>query len=148
MTASEAGRRILAVVESAGERLSGLTETRAGRPASAGKWSPKEILGHLIDSAANNHQRFVRAQLAEELVFPGYSQMDWVSCQGYAQEGWEALVQLWSAANRHLAHVVARIPAGALERPCRIGGGAAVTLGFLVDDYIRHMEHHLEQIRP
>jgi hypothetical protein len=69
-----------------------------------------------------------------------------VSRQAYAEESWDLLVRLWCAFNRHLAHVVSRIPADRREAGCRIGGGAPVTLGFLIDDYIRHVEHHLEQI--
>ncbi len=147
MTAAQAGERILAIVDRMEGRLLALKENQAGQPASAGKWSPKEVLGHLIDSAANNHQRFIRGQLENELVFPGYKQTDWVSLQGYTEEKWKDIVGLWAGLNRHLAHVVARIPSGKLETPCRIGGGSPVTLGYILDDYVRHVEHHLEQVR-
>jgi len=112
-----------------------------------GKWSKKEILGHLIDSASNNHQRFVRALLSDELVFPGYSQNDWVRVQGYVDEEWQRIVDMWSALNRHLAHFVGRLPAERLKTPCRIGDNAPVTLEALIVDYIRHVEHHLEQLK-
>ncbi|HUI72193.1 MAG TPA: DinB family protein [Spirochaetia bacterium] len=118
-----------------------LSATRA-----PGTWNKKQILGHLIDSASNNHQRFVRALLSEELVFPGYSQNDWVRVQDYADEEWQRIVDMWSALNRHLAHVVGRLPADRLQTPCRIGDNAPVTLEALIADYIRHLEHHLEQL--
>ena len=116
--------------------------TRSG----AGKWSRKEVLGHLIDSASNNHQRFVRAQLNGALNFPGYQQDGWNRAQQYQSEPWANLVQLWASYNRHLAHVIAAIPTDAGPRICVIGGGSPVTLEFLVTDYLGHLEHHLEQI--
>jgi hypothetical protein len=104
------------------------------------------VLGHLIDSALNNHQRFVRAQLSESLAFPGYEQESWVRVQAYQDGRWPELVALWTALNAHLAHVIGRIDEEALERPCKIGGGAPVTLRYLAEDYVRHLRHHLVQI--
>ena len=127
-------------------RLQRISEEEASVPRAPGKWSRKEVLGHLVDSALNNHQRFVRAQLANELDFPGYSQNEWVSAQGYAVEGWASLVTLWEVINRHVAHVVERIPPARLSVPCRIGSGAPMTLDALIADYLRHLNHHLEQI--
>jgi hypothetical protein len=140
------GERIRQVVSSEGARLRLIPENEASRKPAAEKWCKKEVLGHLFDSAANNHQRFVRALLADELVFPGYVQNDWVRAQEYAGESWELMVDLWSALNRHLAHVVDRIPAAKLSMQCRIGENAPVTLEALIADYIRHMVHHLAQI--
>lgn len=111
-----------------------------------GLWTRKEILGHLIDSATNNHQRFVRAQLQQELVFPGYEQEGWVAVQAYAARPWPPLVALWDALNRHVAHVIARIPESRLATPVRLGGGKPVTLEVVARDYVRHLRHHLEQI--
>jgi len=137
---------ILALAQAEGRRLAAIeTSTAAVRPA-PGKWSRAEVLGHLVDSALNNHQRFVRAQLADALEFPGYAQEDWVRCQDYAAKDWGTLVELWTAVNRHLAHVVRRIPTEKLAVPCRIGGGAAMPLEALVADYLRHARHHLAQI--
>ena len=115
------------------------------RPA-PGKWSRKEILGHLIDSASNNHQRFVRAQLSSEIRLPGYEQEDWVRTQSYQTEAWENLVQLWKMYNLHLLHLGARIPSDRLSSLCFIGANEPVTLEFLFVDYVRHVKHHLQQI--
>ncbi len=117
-----------------------------GRRPAPEKWCRREILGHLLDSAFNNHQRFVRAQLADALDTAGYAQDDWVRVQGYAEADWGALVALWEGVNRHLARVMARIPAASLATPIRIGGQPAVTLEFVVADYLRHVEHHLAQV--
>ena len=116
------------------------------RPAK-GKWSKKEILGHMVDSACNNHQRFVLAQLSSELRFPAYNQSGWVRVQNYEEESWPSLVQFWSSYNRHLLHVMTSIPAERLKGLCFVGEDEPVTLEFLIRDYVRHVNHHAEQIR-
>ncbi|HEU5258457.1 MAG TPA: DinB family protein [Vicinamibacterales bacterium] len=121
------------------------SDVAARRPA--GSWSPKEVLGHLIDSAANNHQRFVRAQQAEALTFPGYEQNQWVSSQGYQDADWAHLVALWTHLNLHLANVIERIPPSKYSAPCTIGGDAAVPLEAIVIGYRNHLHHHIAQIR-
>jgi hypothetical protein len=127
-------------------RLRSMPEAEvAPRPAPE-KWSKKEVLGHLIDSACNNHQRFVRALLGGELTFPGYEQEGWARCQGYAEADWALLVELWAAYNRHLAALIARFPPERLDAPCRIGGAEPVTLATLAEDYLRHLDHHLAQL--
>ena len=140
------GERIRQIVSIEGARLRLVPENEASRKPAAPKWCKQEVLGHLVDSAANNHQRFVRALLAEELVFPAYVQNDWVRAQEYAGESWEIIVDLWSALNLHLAHMVDRIPAGKLSTQCRIGENPPMTLEALIADYIRHIVHHLAQI--
>src|SRR6185295_13890379 len=88
-------------------------DARSGEP---GKWSTQQIIGHLIDSAANNHQRFVRAQFTTDLVCPGYEQDNWVDSQKYNDEPWSDLINLWAAYNNHLAHVVSVMDTDALTR--------------------------------
>jgi hypothetical protein len=135
--------RLGGIVERESARLRSLKEPAVSRRPAAGKWCAKEILGHLVDSAANNHQRFVRAALSGELSFPGYVQDGWVAAQRWAEEDWRTVVDLWIALNRHLAHVLAGLPADALSAPCRIGDRPPVTLAALAEDYLRHVEHHL-----
>jgi hypothetical protein len=137
---------LYSLVETGIRRLGAFDASEADYRRAPGKWSRKEVLGHLVDSALNNHQRFVRAQLAESLEFPGYAQDEWVRCQDYTSTDWRALVELWAVVNRHLARVVRRIPEAKLGVPCRIGGGAAMSLEELVVDYLRHVRHHLAQI--
>lgn len=127
--------------------LRSIGDSAAGIRPSAGEWSVKEIIGHLIDSAANNHQRFVRLQKQSGLELPGYEQEHWVRSQAYADASWPAVMELWLAYNRHLAHVIRNIPKASLEHTCRIGGNEPVTLDYIVRDYVGHLEHHLEQAR-
>jgi hypothetical protein len=111
------------------------------------KWSKKEILGHLVDSAANNHLRFVRAQLAEkEFVSFAYEQNFFVSSQQYQNCSSADLVAFWQAYNIHLAHVIQHINPEVLGTLCRIGNYEPVTFEFLVKDYNDHLVHHLNQI--
>jgi hypothetical protein len=124
-----------------------IDDAAAASKPNSGVWSVKEILGHLIDSAANNHQRFVRAQQAREFSFPGYEQDGWVQSQDYQGRPWPELVDFWLLYNHHLAHVICRTPAAAADIPCRIGAADAVTLRFLMEDYLAHLQHHLRQIR-
>ena len=104
------------------------------------------MIGHLIDSASNNHQRFVRAALQESLELPGYDQDGCVRVAAVQELPWNALLALWTSYNRYLAHVIAHLPAEKLNVPCRIGSSEPVTLRFLAEDYVTHMLHHLEQI--
>jgi hypothetical protein len=138
--------QLKAIVDETERRLSTMSEPEASMPSRASQWSRKEVLGHLVDSASNNHQRFVRAQLEGALYFPGYAQEDWNSAQHYQSESWANLVALWASYNRHLAHVMAAIPDDVGLSLCIVGNGATVTLEFLVTDYLTHLEHHLQQI--
>jgi len=133
------------ILESAPARLLAVSDEAAARRPAPGKWSKKEILGHLIDSAANNHQRFVRLQTEDQLVFPGYGQNDWVAAQHYSDRQWRELVELWLAYNRHLAHVIRHGDARAGNHRWK-GPAGDVDLRFLIADYVRHLRHHLEQI--
>jgi hypothetical protein len=103
-------------------------------------WSKKEILGPLIDSAANNHQRLVRASCNAAAAFPPYNQNDWVRIQQYHESEWSELVILWSAYNRHLSDVIERIPAESLSAPCNIGKEEPVQLEFVIRDSARRSD--------
>ena len=141
--------RLRAIVARAQPRLVAIGPADAARqPAAADSWSKQEILGHLIDSAVNNHARFVRAQLQAEVRLPAYDSPEWVRVQDYAAAEWPALVELWAAFNRHLAHVLDRIPSHRMSVPCRIGDAAPVTLQALIVSYGDHLLHHLQQIDP
>jgi DinB family protein len=142
----ELSEKLLRTVDAAELVLRGVSAPESNKPVLRGGWSRKQVLGHLIDSASNNHQRFVRASLELSLAFPGYDQDGNVRVQAVQEADWQLLVSLWAAYNRYLAHVLAHVPDVALETPCRIGQGESVTLHFLAEDYFKHLLHHLSQI--
>ena len=134
-----------------------IPEKQSEVPRSEEKWSPKEIIGHLIDSAANNHQRFVRAQFTDELIFSGYEQEGWVRVQNYQGESWPELVELWKLYNQHILHLVSHIPEETRTKLRRkhnlhqiasdtISENEPATLDFFIRDYLDHMKKHLGQI--
>jgi len=111
-------------------------------------WCAREIVGHLIDSACNNHRRFVIGQSQGVVRFDGYEQDLWVSRQHYIDESWADLVALWTAYNRHLMHVMRHTTAAdAVNGATAPDGSGVVSVGFLMHDYVRHLRHHVEQVR-
>src|SRR5258708_10379383 len=142
----EIGEKLIRLVEVAEPRLREVSEAVSSVPLLSGGWSRKQVLGHLIDSASNNHQRFVRAALQTSVDFPRYDQDGCVRVQSVEEADWTLLVSLWAGYNRYLAHIIAHLPASKLETLCRIGLDEPVTLRFLAEDYLRHLLHHLGQI--
>jgi hypothetical protein len=145
------------ILESAAERLSVISEHQAQVSPAEGKWSAKQIIGHLIDSASNNHQRFVRGQFTDDLVFPGYEQETWVAVQHYDDEPWLLLVDFWRLYNLHLIHVMANVPEEVLTKLRHphslkriawktVSEDEPVTLEYFMQDYVAHLRHHLDQI--
>jgi hypothetical protein len=126
--------------------LTHFSEAESEQRPSPERWSKKEVLGHLIDSASNNHQRFVRGQLASGQDFPGYEQEQWVRIQNYQAARWTDLIDLWRAYNTHLLHVVGCMSEEGQRATCRVKGGAEVTLAGLFVDYVEHLEHHLRKM--
>jgi hypothetical protein len=142
----ELSEELVRVAKSAEASLLQVSEAESSKPVLSGGWSRKQVLGHLIDSASNNHQRFVRAALHTSLDFPGYDQDGCVRVQAVQEANWTLLVLLWAAYNCYLAHVIAHLPASKLKTLCLIGSDEPVTLQFLAEDYLRHLLHHLRQI--
>jgi hypothetical protein len=141
------GAELARIVDGAEASLLAISEADSRTPMRPGGWSRKEVIGHLIDSASNNHQRFTRAALQGSLEFPGYDQEGCVYVEVPREMPWQGLVALWASYNRYLAHIVAHLPEDKLSAECRIGSGDPVTLEFLARDYLRHLLHHLEQVR-
>jgi len=111
------------------------------------KWSKKEIMGHLCDSATNNHHRFVKIQFEKQpfIVVP-YNQNNWVLIQDYQSIPTSEIIVFWTTLNRHIVRVISKIPEEKLLYLCDIGDNKSITLSELIQDYLRHMDHHLIQI--
>lgn len=120
-----------------------------GEPAfslkpSPGQWSKKEIIGHLIDSAANNHQRFIRGQFEDDPSI-AYDQDNWNRYSYHQQIDGRQIIAFWTSYNRQLIEIMRYIPKESLGRTVTVEG-EHLTLGFLVEDYVAHLEHHLRQV--
>lgn len=126
--------------------LSRFTEKESEQRPAPERWTKKEVVGHLIDSASNNHQRFVRGQITSGQMFSRYEQEQWVRLQQYQREPWPDLIDLWRAYNTHLLHVGKCMSAEGRRATCRVGDGNAVTLEWLFIDYVDHLEHHLRKM--
>ena len=146
-------------IDSAVPRLRELSESASAAPRAEDHWSARQIIGHLIDSATNNHARFVLGQLKDDLVFPGYDQDGWVRTNHYQQRSWNDLIELWRAYNLHLHHLMSHAAAAKLHTPCTlhtlqeiafkaVPKSEPVTLEYLMKDYVEHLRHHLGQIFP
>lgn len=137
--------------------LSAMSEESSRQRPKPGKWCPREVIGHLIDSASNNHQRFVRALLQDDLVFPGYDQDAWVSAQRYRDAPWDELIGLWKSFNLQIARVMKAAPEEQRRRPRLrhnldelawkpVPRAEPTTLDYFMQDYVAHLKHHLAQI--
>ena len=149
--------RLRAALDAAEPALRAISSAASAESMAPGKWSPRQIIGHLIDSATNHHQRYVRATLQDDLVFPGYEQDAWVALQRYQEANWQDLLAFWLAYNRHIVTVMSAVPA---EERLRVRARhnldeiatqapatpERATLDHLMNDYVVHLELHLRQI--
>jgi DinB superfamily len=146
-----------ATVTARRESLRNITDADAALRPSPGAWSAKEIIGHLIDSASNNHQRFVRVRWQDDLIFPGYEQDGWVAAQRYNETDWHELLDLWALFNRHLARVMEAVPDEVRLRVHTrhnlherawtvVPADQPTTLDYFMRDYVGHLHHHLRQL--
>jgi hypothetical protein len=133
-------------------RLRSISSQQAAEPWAPGKtWSRKEVLGHLVDSAHNNTQRFVRAQIASHLTggvlrLAGYEQDGWVRVAGYSRRDWPEIIDLWVALNRHIVHIIDNFDPGALATPCVVGDDPPLPAEHLIVDYAGHLVYHYKQV--
>ena len=130
-----------------GQHWTQFSEIELTQPLAPGRWSRKEILGHLIDSAANNHRRFVLAQAGPwPYVMESYDPDYWVQCGSYLNVPGAELLAFWNAYNKQLRQLISAVPTAALAHECHTPHGTRVTLEWLIKDYVLHLEHHVQQI--
>jgi hypothetical protein len=141
----ESIKRLQTLCDTLPALLDKIEETDFSFKPSPERWSKKEILGHLIDSATNNHHRFVRVQF-EHIPVISYDQNNWNKFGNYNNIDSRHLIAFWASYNRHLVELMQSIPRENLSKECNICRESNVSLQWLIDDYIRHLEHHLKQI--
>lgn len=150
---------LVQIIHAAYNQIAVLNEAELSQKPSPEKWSKKEILGHLIDSALNNHQRFIRAESQDNLVFFGYDQMAWVRLNNYQNRRLSDILETWAVTNRLLANVISNLPENLRTKAFvehnfhQIGMNPypaenPASLDYFFWDYLFHLEHHLAQIIP
>lgn len=140
----KAVERLNYIIDKAPQILREISEEEISVKPSPSKWSKKEVLGHLIDSATNNHQRFIRGQfeLTPEIR---YDQNKWIEFSFYQEIESKQIINFWTVYNQQLVELIKRIPSDNLTKQIRVGENL-VTLEFLIVDYVAHLEHHLKRI--
>lgn len=141
-----AATRLEKILKDVPKKLKKITEKQSSERTLIGKWSHKETIGHLIDSAANNHQGFVRMQIDNNLHLPQYKQNEWVDVQHYNDRKWVDIIELWRQYNLHLLHILNSMDEFKLSNEAQFPENITLRLQFIIDDYIDHMENHLKQV--
>lgn len=141
----EAVGKLKQIVAGAPSLLMAISPDAASRPRAVGKWSRKQELGHLVDSACNNHQRIVRAQVEEQPSLGDYDGDPWVALHNYQAMDWSEIIECWRVMNQQLIRAASIISPRTSKRKLTVGGNP-ITLGFLLDSYVDHLLHHLRHI--
>lgn len=142
---NETSTELSAIINSISNVFHQMSEEEFSFKPSTDKWSKKEILGHLIDSATNNHHRFVRSQF-EELPLITYDQNNWNKFSYYQQLDKQQLIDFWTLYNKQILALMQQIPEVNLNKKCNTGGAEPLTIEYLFTDYVQHLKHHLNQI--
>ncbi|MFT3904011.1 MAG: hypothetical protein QM727_12615 [Niabella sp.] len=126
------------------ELLINIDENNFNEKLMVEKWSKKEIIGYLIDSATNNHQRFVRCQFEDKPQII-YDQNNWNNYNFYHQIDSIQIIDFWTIYNKQLLELRRRIPNENLQREC-FAEEKSLSLEFLIHDYVEYLDHHLKQV--
>ncbi len=146
---ADAMHRLAAYIDQLAQRYRSFSEDELNGKSAPGKWSRKEILGHLIDSAINNLKRFTEIQFSQQPYFiQSYNQDELVNVNSYNQLPIEHLIHLWKSLNQQIVYVVENIPADKLNYKVdpQYANHEMKTLGWIICDYVAHMEHHMNQL--
>jgi hypothetical protein len=144
----ETAQNLRDVVNRMSTILKDLNEKEATQKPGPEKWCPKEIIGHLIDSANNNQMKFVKAIESKSIDVAGYHQNEWGDIQKYVNYDWHQLIDFWVLFNQHIAHIIENVPEEVLSNEIKVEGVGPFTLEFIMKDYVEHLKHHLNQALP
>jgi hypothetical protein len=131
-------------------KFNALTDSEFEYKPSPTKWSKKEVVGHLVDSAQNNLRRFIVGQYESTPPKILYEQDFWVAANGYQQAKKEEVIMLWRLSNERICSVLAQMPGANASRLCNTGREQEQlhTIQWLAEDYVKHMKHHINQVIP
>lgn len=136
-------------IEKYAKLFQGIGDATAGIVLSDDKWSLKQIVGHLIDSASNNHQRILRLKQNAELHFPDYEALSWLEASDYNSFTFSHLIQLFTLYNQHISHLIENLPDSVLSHRWIVSWGdiGSISLKDLVIHYVEHLEAHLNHFQ-
>lgn len=132
------------------EKFNAIQDSEFSSKPNPHKWSKKEVVGHLIDSAQNNLRRFIVAQYESKPPNIVYDQDFWVNANGYQRMKKEEVITLWRLVNERICDILNTMPENNYTKQCNTGGTEIQlrSLQWLAEDYVKHMKHHLNQIIP
>lgn len=137
-------RELREIISDYEKKIKAIPEPEFSAKPLPAKWSKKEVLGHLIDSAQNNLRRFICSQYETSPPFIAYQQEFWVSSNQYQRAPSEDILQLWRLLNLRIADVLDNMPEANYKKQCNTG--SLHTLEWLAADYVKHLKHHMNQI--
>ena len=139
-------RELNSIVNDFYHKYQDLNDETTSKRLSTDDWTLQEIIGHLIDSGSNNHQRFVRLQIIDELIFPDYAQDNskWVEIARYNELNFSGIISLWQQYNVLIGNIIKEVNKNKLENYWKLNGDR-ITLKYLMIDYLRHIKDHLKQ---
>ncbi len=140
----ETSDKLIGIIKNFYGKYQPLNDEIASKRLAVDKWTLKEIIGHLIDSASNNHQRIIRLQLVDDLIFPDYSADNekWLKIEQYNRLPWTTLLSLWKEFNILIANIILHVNMDCIHNKW-LKEDAPVELHHIILDYVRHLEEHL-----
>jgi hypothetical protein len=138
------------IITTFSNRISELPEAEFSIKNNPAKWSKKEVLGHLIDSAENNLRRFICGQYESEPPKIRYDQNYWVNANDYLNSPASDIIANWKLINLKICRVLNSMPRENYSKLCDTGKESPNlhTVEWLAIDYVKHLKHHLNQIIP
>ncbi|MFN8341035.1 MAG: DinB family protein [Cyclobacteriaceae bacterium] len=138
------------LVEAFARRLSALPEPAFSVSRAPGKWSQKEVIGHLVDSAQNNIRRMIVGQYEQSPPRIVYRQEEWVRASDWQAMPGKEVIELWRLLNLQFCQILDQMPTSTLNLLCDTGQSEPKlhSLDWIARDYVRHLKHHLNQVLP
>lgn len=139
---------LTSIVNDFAERLSSVPDEIFAEKPFLNKWSKKEVIGHLIDSAQNNLRRFIVGQYDTTSSIIVYDQDFWVTANGYQDMSKDEIILLWRLINERISAVLTNMPPEAYSREVNTSKHSPElrSLDWLAIDYVKHLKHHLNQV--
>jgi hypothetical protein len=136
------------IIATFSQRIAEIPEADFSVKPNPAKWSKKEVLGHLIDSAENNLRRFICGQYEISPPKIKYEQNFWVTVNQYQTTSSKDVIENWRLINLKICRVLQQMPSENYSKTCDFGEGKFLTIEWLAIDYVKHLKHHLNQIIP